>query len=88
MIDKVQVLHKDYLLAIDHMFAAVDAGDTARATKIDGAEVDPRFDAMDRWLSRRPMRTTSSRFGISTNWLMCKKACWSRPRWYLQSAWD
>jgi diguanylate cyclase (GGDEF)-like protein/PAS domain S-box-containing protein len=46
LIDKVQVLHKDYLLAIDHMFAAVDAGDTALATKIDGAEVDPRFDAM------------------------------------------
>ena len=47
LIDKVQVLHKDYLLAIDHMFAAVDAGDTALATKIDGAEVDPRFDAME-----------------------------------------
>ena len=47
LIDKVQVLHKDYLLAIDHMFAAVDAGDTALATKIDGDEVDPRFDAME-----------------------------------------
>jgi diguanylate cyclase (GGDEF)-like protein/PAS domain S-box-containing protein len=29
------------------MFAAVDAGDTTLATKIDGAEVDPRFDAME-----------------------------------------
>jgi diguanylate cyclase (GGDEF)-like protein/PAS domain S-box-containing protein len=47
LIDKVLVLHKDYLRAIDHMFAAVDAGDTTLATKIDGAEVDPRFDAME-----------------------------------------
>jgi hypothetical protein len=43
----VLVLHKDYLLAIDHMFAAVDAGATTLATKIDGAEVDPRFDAVE-----------------------------------------
>jgi diguanylate cyclase (GGDEF)-like protein/PAS domain S-box-containing protein len=47
LIDKVLTLHKDYLLAIDHMFAAVDAGDTTLATRIDGAEVDPRFDAME-----------------------------------------
>jgi hypothetical protein len=47
LIDKVLVLHKDYLLAIDHMFSAVDVGDTVFATKIDGAEVDPRFDAME-----------------------------------------
>ena len=47
LIDKVLVLHKDYLLAIDHMFAAVDAGDMTLANKIDGAEVDPRFDAME-----------------------------------------
>ena len=46
LIDKVMTLHKDYLLAIDHMFKAVDAGDPVLATKIDGAEVDPRFDAM------------------------------------------
>jgi diguanylate cyclase (GGDEF)-like protein/PAS domain S-box-containing protein len=40
-------MHADYLLAIDHMFAAVDVGDTTRANEIDGTEVDPRFDAME-----------------------------------------
>ena len=47
LIDKLITLHKDYVLAIDHMFKAVDAGDTTLATKIDGAEVDPRFDALE-----------------------------------------
>jgi len=46
-IDMVLGLHKEYLAAIEHMFAAVDAGDTAGANAIDGAEVDPRFDAME-----------------------------------------
>jgi diguanylate cyclase len=35
--------HKAYLQAIDRMFAAVDVGDTALATRIDGEEVDPTF---------------------------------------------
>ena len=36
-------LHSTYLLAIERMFAAADAGDTARVLQIDGAEVDPLF---------------------------------------------
>ncbi len=47
LINDVLAMHADYLLAIDHMFAAVDVGDTTRANEIDGTEVDPRFDAME-----------------------------------------
>jgi diguanylate cyclase (GGDEF)-like protein len=46
-IDALVALHDDYLLAIDHMFSAIDAGNSALATKIDGNEVDPRFDALE-----------------------------------------
>lgn len=49
LIDKHFSLHQQYLVAIGHMFAAVDAGDTARATEIDGAEVDPVFDEIETW---------------------------------------
>lgn len=49
LIDKHFALHQQYLVAIGHMFAAVDAGDTARATAIDGAEVDPVFDEIESW---------------------------------------
>jgi len=47
LIDDVLVLHRDYLLAIEHMFAAVDDGDTTLANNIDSTEVDPRFDTME-----------------------------------------
>jgi diguanylate cyclase (GGDEF)-like protein/PAS domain S-box-containing protein len=47
LIADVLAMHDDYLRAIDHMFAAIDAGDTARANAIDAAEVDPRFDVME-----------------------------------------
>ena len=47
LIGDVLALHEKYLLAIYHMFAAVDVGDTALANEIDGKEVDPRFDAME-----------------------------------------
>ena len=40
-------MHKEYLQAIDRMFAAVDAGDIARANELDRTEVDPRFDKME-----------------------------------------
>jgi len=43
LIDAVLAKHQLYLSAIEHMFAAVDAGDTELANKIDGAEVDPSF---------------------------------------------
>src|SRR5664279_29221 len=46
-IDALVALHGDYLLAIDHMFSAVDAGNAALATEIDGNEVDPRFDTLE-----------------------------------------
>ena len=47
LISDVRGMHKDYLLAIDQMFAAVDAGDIARANELDRTEVDPRFDKME-----------------------------------------
>jgi diguanylate cyclase (GGDEF)-like protein/PAS domain S-box-containing protein len=47
LIGDVLAMHQDYLLAIDHMFDAIDAGDTARANMIDATEVDPRFDVME-----------------------------------------
>jgi PAS domain S-box-containing protein len=47
VIGDVLALHEKYLVAIFHMFAAVDVGDTALANVIDGNEVDPRFDEME-----------------------------------------
>jgi hypothetical protein len=47
LIDDVLAMHADYLRAIDLMFAAIDAGDTAGANTIDANEVDPRFDVME-----------------------------------------
>jgi diguanylate cyclase (GGDEF)-like protein len=47
LISDVQAIHKEYLLAIGQMFAAVDAGDLPRANEIDRTEVDPRFDDME-----------------------------------------
>jgi diguanylate cyclase (GGDEF)-like protein len=47
LIGDVLAIHKEYLLAIDRMFAAVDAGDIARANEMDRTEVDPRFDNME-----------------------------------------
>lgn len=43
LIDEILAKHQNYLMAIEHMFAAVDAGDAELANKIDGAEVDPSF---------------------------------------------
>ncbi len=48
LIDEVLAKHEKYLTAIKHMFAAVDAGNTVLATKIDGAEVDPSFGEIDK----------------------------------------
>jgi diguanylate cyclase (GGDEF)-like protein len=47
LISDVLATHKEYLLAIDRMFAAVDAGNIARANEMDRAEVDPQFDNME-----------------------------------------
>jgi diguanylate cyclase (GGDEF)-like protein len=47
MISDVLAIHKDYLLAIDRMFAAVDAGDLSRANELDRTDVDPKFDNME-----------------------------------------
>jgi signal transduction histidine kinase len=43
-VDALVAQHDDYLLSINHMFAAIDAGDSALANEIDGKEVDPKFD--------------------------------------------
>jgi diguanylate cyclase (GGDEF)-like protein len=47
LIGDVLAMHKEYLLAINRMFAAVDAGDLPGANEIDRTEVDPRFDLME-----------------------------------------
>ena len=47
LIGEVLAMHAEYLRAIEHMFAAIDADDTPAANQIDEAEVDPRFDAME-----------------------------------------
>jgi diguanylate cyclase (GGDEF)-like protein/PAS domain S-box-containing protein len=47
LISDMLPMHKEYLLAVDRMFAAVDAGDTTRANGMDRTEVDPRFDNME-----------------------------------------
>jgi diguanylate cyclase (GGDEF)-like protein len=40
-------IHQEYQLAIDRMFAAVDAGDITRANELDRTDVDPKFDIME-----------------------------------------
>jgi len=40
----VLAIHKKYPLAIDRMFAAVDAGDITHANDLDRTDVDPKFD--------------------------------------------
>ena len=47
LISDVLAIHKEYLLAIGRMFAAVDAGDITRANELDRTEVDPKFDDME-----------------------------------------
>ena len=47
LIDEVLIVHKQYLQSIEHMFAAIDVGDAAEASKIDVAEVDSTFDAIE-----------------------------------------
>jgi hypothetical protein len=43
-IDGELAAHAQYLIAVDRMFAAIDANDSVLATKIDRSEVDPTFD--------------------------------------------
>src|SRR5664280_1909894 len=45
-VDELLVAHTAYLAAIDRMFRATDRGDTATVLKIDVAEVDPPFGAI------------------------------------------
>jgi diguanylate cyclase (GGDEF)-like protein len=47
LINDVLAIHKEYLLSIDRMFAAVDAGDLTRANELDRTDVDPKFDDME-----------------------------------------
>jgi diguanylate cyclase (GGDEF)-like protein len=47
LISDVLAIHREYLLAIDRMFAAVDAGDSTRANDLDRTDVDPKFDDME-----------------------------------------
>jgi diguanylate cyclase (GGDEF)-like protein/PAS domain S-box-containing protein len=43
VIDEVLALHEKYMLSVEHMFAAVDANDTAAAIAIDARDVDPGY---------------------------------------------
>ena len=47
LIDDVEASHKQYLIAIEHMFSAIDRMDSASANKTDSEEVDPTFDKME-----------------------------------------
>jgi diguanylate cyclase (GGDEF)-like protein/PAS domain S-box-containing protein len=47
LISDMLAIHKEYLLAIDRMFAAVDAGDITRANDLDRTDVDPKFDNIE-----------------------------------------
>jgi diguanylate cyclase (GGDEF)-like protein/PAS domain S-box-containing protein len=47
VLDDTFAAHTQYVTAIDHMFAAIDANDGALATKIDGSEVDPTFHSIE-----------------------------------------
>jgi diguanylate cyclase (GGDEF)-like protein/PAS domain S-box-containing protein len=46
VIDEILTLHEKYILSVEHMFAAVDANDTAAARAIDARDVDPGSDRM------------------------------------------
>jgi diguanylate cyclase (GGDEF)-like protein/PAS domain S-box-containing protein len=47
LIDEVFAKHTVYLLAIQRMFAAIDAGNPALTNEIDATEADPAFDAIE-----------------------------------------
>jgi CHASE3 domain sensor protein len=66
LISDVLAIHKEYLLAIDRMFAAVDAGDITRANELDRTDVDPKFDVMEAQVfaaSPSSWRSTTGRGG-------------------------
>ncbi len=43
LIQRVVILHQNYLDSVDSMFDAVDRGDTMEVSRIAGQEVDPQF---------------------------------------------
>jgi diguanylate cyclase (GGDEF)-like protein/PAS domain S-box-containing protein len=47
LVSDLIAIHQEYQLAIDRMFAAVDAGDITRANELDRTDVDPKFDIME-----------------------------------------
>ncbi|MEP6464166.1 MAG: GGDEF domain-containing protein [Frankiaceae bacterium] len=52
LVDRVLTEHRGYLQAINRMFAAADRGDTATVLRVDGAEVDPSFAAIESAVSQ------------------------------------
>lgn len=48
MIEEVSARHKEYLLAAERVFEAVDRGNGALAKEIDDREADPAFDVIER----------------------------------------
>jgi PAS domain-containing protein len=47
LIGDLLAIHKEYLLSIDRMFAAVDAGNIVHANELDRTDVDLKFDDME-----------------------------------------
>ena len=47
-VEKLRARHHEYLASIGRMFHMVDKGDTPAVLKIDSAEVDPEFDAIEK----------------------------------------
>ncbi len=47
LIDQVIAKHKQYIVALDHMFTAIDAGDLALTADIDKNETDPSFGVIE-----------------------------------------
>jgi hypothetical protein len=68
LISDVLAIHKEYLLAIDRMFAAVDAGDITRANELDRTDVDPKFDIMELRFLRLPTLIMPRLCGVWANW--------------------
>jgi diguanylate cyclase (GGDEF)-like protein/PAS domain S-box-containing protein len=62
LIEGVVASHKQYLLAIEHMFTAIDRLDSVEASRIDSGEVDPTFDKMEAQVSQ-----ASDRYGAKAS---------------------
>ncbi len=61
VVNQVMEAHAPYLVSIAKMFDSVDRGDTPEVLRIDNDEVDPRFDVIDKVVSKAAMSGTRRR---------------------------